>query len=217
MSFRLSDYWRQFFDLPLRHGGYPFAYFLENQLPVATASPTSTVPALASQLIQSFFGQSESGTTPSLLLRSPMAFLQTNYGLLLRDCRLWHHGALLTLVLLRQLHRFPWNSYLPTKAKNPVEHLNRCKTSICLYCQQMQGVPEALVRPALTKTLISCLWHRWGRSSTYLLFKIYCDGTRLSQAPCLLFRFYTVVALRDFLWRHFKLRSRGIFTDMAKG
>ena len=31
----------------------------------------------------------------------------TNYRLLLRDCRLWHHGALLTLVLLRQLHRFP--------------------------------------------------------------------------------------------------------------
>ena len=53
----------------------------------------------------------------------------------------------------------------------------------------MQGVPEALVRPALTKTLISCLWHRWGRSSTYLLFKIYCNGTRLSQAPCLLFSF----------------------------
>ena len=31
-----------------------------------------------------------------------------------------------------------------------------------------QGVPEALMRPALTKTLISCLWYRWGRSSTYL-------------------------------------------------
>ena len=24
------------------------------------------------------------------------------------------------------------------------------------------------MRPALTKTLISCLWYRWGRSSTYL-------------------------------------------------
>ena len=43
-----------------------------------------------------------------------------------------------------------------------VEHLNRCKTSL-------QGVPGALMRPALTKTLISRPWYRWGRSSTYLL------------------------------------------------
>ena len=63
MSLRLSDCWRQFFDLPLRHRGSHFADLPENQLPVATASPTSTVPALASQLIQSLFGQSESGTT----------------------------------------------------------------------------------------------------------------------------------------------------------
>ena len=65
MSLRLSDCWHQFFDLPLRHGGSHFADLPENQLPVATASPTSTVPALASQLIQSLFGQSESGTTTS--------------------------------------------------------------------------------------------------------------------------------------------------------
>jgi len=144
MSFRLSDYWRQFFDLPLRHGGYPFAYFLENQLPVATASPTSTVPALASQLIQSLFGQSESGTTPSLLLRSPMAFLQTNYRLLLRDCRLWHHGALLTLVLLRQLHRFPWNSRAIFRQRQKilwniwtdVKPLSVCIVSRCRGCRR---------------------------------------------------------------------------------
>ena len=30
-------------------------------------------------------------------------------------------------------------------------------------------MPGALMRPALTKTLISCLWYRWGRSATYLL------------------------------------------------
>ena len=48
---------------------------------------------------------------PLLLLpRSPMAFLQANCKLLLRDFRLWHLGALLILVLLKQLHRFPWNS-----------------------------------------------------------------------------------------------------------
>ena len=29
-------------------------------------------------------------------------------------------------------------------------------------------MPGALMRPALTKTLISCLWYRWGRSSMYL-------------------------------------------------
>ena len=46
-----------------------------------------------------------------------------------------------------------------------------------------QRVPEALMRPALTKTLIKCLWYRWGRSSTYLLFEIYCNGTGLSQEP----------------------------------
>ena len=63
MSLRLSDCWRQFFDLPLRHRGSHFADLPENQLPVATASPTSTVPALASQLIQSLFGQSESGAS----------------------------------------------------------------------------------------------------------------------------------------------------------
>ena len=45
-----------------------------------------------------------------------------------------------------------------------VEHLNRCKTPT----HWLQGVPGALMRPALTKTLISCLWYRWGRSSTYL-------------------------------------------------
>ena len=78
----------------------------------------------------------------------------------------------------------------------------------------MQGVPEALMRPALTKTLISCLWYRGGRSSTYLLFEIYCNGTEL--APQLLFCFYTIVAICDFLWRHSKFRLHGIFTDMAK-
>ena len=44
MSLRLSDYWRQFFDLPLHHGGSPFADSTDNQLPVTTASPASTVP-----------------------------------------------------------------------------------------------------------------------------------------------------------------------------
>ena len=65
MSLRLSDYWRQFFDLPLHHGGSPFADSTDNQLPVTTASPASTVPALASQLLQLLFGQSESGSTTS--------------------------------------------------------------------------------------------------------------------------------------------------------
>ena len=76
-----------------------------------------------------------------------------------------------------------------------VKHLKRCKTSNCwlhfftayssfrkfdsadslvfVDCVSFhfitQGVPGALMRPALTKTLISCLWYRWGRSSTYLL------------------------------------------------
>ena len=48
-----------------------------------------------------------------------------------------------------------------------VYRLNRRKTSYTLYIY-MRGVPEALMRPALTKTLISCLWYQWGRSSTYL-------------------------------------------------
>ena len=48
-----------------------------------------------------------------------------------------------------------------------------------------QGVPGALMRPALTKTLISWLWYRWGRSSTYLLIfmSIFCNGTWLTQEP----------------------------------
>ena len=63
-----------------------------------------------------------------------------------------------------------------------VNHLKRCKTSILVdtqfsfpifcpchhYILILQGVPGALMRPALTKTLISCLRYRWGRSSTYL-------------------------------------------------
>ena len=65
MSLRLSDYWRQFFDLPLKDGRSPFADSTDNQLPVTTVSPASTVPALASQLIQLLFRQSESGTTTS--------------------------------------------------------------------------------------------------------------------------------------------------------
>ena len=57
MSLRLSDYWRAFFDLPLQHGGSPYADSTDNQLPVTTASPAPTVPALASQLLRFLFGQ----------------------------------------------------------------------------------------------------------------------------------------------------------------
>ena len=64
MSLRLSDYWHQFFDLPLQDGGSPFADSTDNQLPVTTVSPASTVP-LASQLIQLLFRQPESNTTTS--------------------------------------------------------------------------------------------------------------------------------------------------------
>ena len=51
MSLRLSDYWRQFLDFPLQDGGSPSADSTDNQLPVTTASPASTVPALAPQLL----------------------------------------------------------------------------------------------------------------------------------------------------------------------
>ena len=48
---------------------------------------------------------------------------------------------------------------------------------------KQRGLPGALMRPALTKTLARCLWYRWGRSSTYLLFRIYRNGKGLSREP----------------------------------
>ena len=134
-------------------GGSPFADFPENQFPVDTVSPTPTVPAFPALgtgvPVDSFFFANWSQVLPLLLLlpRSPMAFLQTSHGLLLRDFRVWHPGVLLILVLLRQLHRSPWNSHatgifqqrpkktLLGRVGVCVEHLNRCKTSISLYCQ----------------------------------------------------------------------------------
>ena len=87
-----------------------------------------------------------------LLRRSPMAFLRTNCKLLLRDFRLWHRGALLILVRLRQLHRSSWNSgAIFRQKKNPaaagcvcVEHLNRSsKTSIVDWITSCRGAQKA--------------------------------------------------------------------------
>ena len=63
-----------------------------------------------------------------------------------------------------------------------VYRLNRRKTSYTLYIY-MRGVPEALMRPALTKTLISCLWYRWGRSFDVPAYTFSVMGRGSTQEP----------------------------------
>ena len=206
-SMQTADYWRHHFEIPLLHGHNPYRHVaIDTPVPPETTSSLTTISDLAGRLSNSLTAAMASGELSDIWqMVENMSFHDAIQALQeATPPTSWYTEWSLAISLYRRYTAIRASSYNCFRFwKRTLLRQGVCVWHICIdvklpcrICFSTQGVPEALMRPALTKTLISCLWYRWGRSSTYLLF---CDLLQWPGAkprtPPWIFHVYTVTAI----------------------